>query len=107
MRPRKKISVGNIYESCGNHPVLCTKADEWEVSGISLFDGSEGHSCSIEHCNPKKMTSPQVALRIRNRDLWLVAIAAFRCLDSFDPTACRALAIEEERELASSQLIES
>jgi hypothetical protein len=52
------IAVGDIYEDCAYHPVLCTSADyqEDELSGISLIDGSTPRSCSPTHCGPVRLT---------------------------------------------------
>lgn len=53
-----RIAVGDIYEDCFYHPVLCTSADyqEDELSGISLIDGSSPRSCSPSHCGPVRLT---------------------------------------------------
>ena len=61
---KNKIRVGDFYLSCGYHPCLCTEADKYEVSGVSLVDGSSPHTCSYFSCNPKKLTALN-AVRIR------------------------------------------
>jgi hypothetical protein len=63
-----EITVGNIYEQCAYHPVLCTfkeEADD-EMGGISLIDG-QFRSCSVLHCGPEPLSLSQ-ALEIK-RDL--------------------------------------
>lgn len=53
-----RIEVGDIYEDCAYHPVLCTLADYEgdELAGISLIDGSSPRSCSPTHCGPMRLT---------------------------------------------------
>jgi hypothetical protein len=53
-----RIKVGDIYEDCAYHPVLCTLADYEgdELAGISLIDGSSPRSCSPTHCGPVRLT---------------------------------------------------
>ncbi|MFE7212852.1 hypothetical protein ACFU93_23210 [Streptomyces sp. NPDC057611] len=49
------IQVGDIYEDCSFHPVLCTAVDEVAgvvLSGISLIDGTFPRSCDALHCGP-------------------------------------------------------
>lgn len=46
------IAVGDIYEDCALHPVLCTqvgmeRVGDPELTGISLIDGSYPRSCSL------------------------------------------------------------
>lgn len=81
---RLKIRVGDIYEDCAHHPVLCTESGADAVAGISLFDGSGPRSCSVHHCGPRKMTPHQVAERIKHRQRWLAAQAAFQ--EDWDPS---------------------
>ena len=50
------LSAGEIYEDCSYHPCLCVSVDTDEIQGISLVDGSFPRSCSIEHCEPRKLT---------------------------------------------------
>jgi len=58
----EEIDVGDFYEDCSYHPVLCTEVEVDDddnvvgVSGISLVDGSMPRSCSIKHCAPRKLT---------------------------------------------------
>ena len=54
----ERIHVGDIYEDCAFHPVLCTRVD-YEVDkleGISLIDGSAPRSCSLRYCGPFRLT---------------------------------------------------
>ena len=53
-----RIEVGDLYEDCAYHPVLCTLADYEgdELNGISLIDGSQPRSCSPTHCGPVRLT---------------------------------------------------
>ncbi|MFJ3536524.1 hypothetical protein ACIPQA_13765 [Streptomyces sp. NPDC090109] len=49
------IQVGDIYEDCSFHPVLCTAVDDVAgvvLSGISLIDGSFPRSCDALYCGP-------------------------------------------------------
>ena len=48
--------VGDIYEDCSYHPVLCTEAGGGDLWGISLIDGTSPRGCSVFHCGPVKMT---------------------------------------------------
>lgn len=66
------IKVGDIYEDCAYHPVLCTSVkgeDETNasVTGISLIDGSYGRTCSIPGCGVKKLT---VAQAVKIKENW-------------------------------------
>ncbi|MGW1530903.1 hypothetical protein [Streptomyces aureus] len=52
------IQVGDIYEDCSFHPVLCTAVDEVAgvvLSGISLIDGTYPRSCDALHCGPVRI----------------------------------------------------
>lgn len=63
-----KISVGDIYLDCGNHPVVCTESVlvspsgstlgpwDYDLAGVSLLDGSFPRSCSVRHCAPRKVS---------------------------------------------------
>ncbi|MET7943358.1 hypothetical protein [Streptomyces sp. NPDC005302] len=60
------IQVGDIYEDCSFHPVLCTAVDEVAgivLSGVSLIDGSFPRSCDALHCGP---------IRIRVEDVMTI-----------------------------------
>ncbi|MER6377966.1 hypothetical protein ABT255_59370 [Streptomyces mirabilis] len=60
------IQVGDIYEDCSIHPVLCTAVDEVEgvvLSGVSLIDGTFPRSCDDLHCGP---------IRIRVEDVMAI-----------------------------------
>ena len=63
---RPVIRSGDLYESCGHHPVLCIGVDEaeGEVWGVSLVDGSQPHSCSLDHCGVRKLT-PDEAWKLK------------------------------------------
>lgn len=52
------IHVGDVFEDCAFHPVLCLGADykEDELWGISLIDGSYPRSCSLKHCGVRKLS---------------------------------------------------
>ncbi len=65
------LHPGDLYMDCNYHPVLCTESDQDDVSGISLLDGSMPRSCSIEHCNVKRLTIHD-ALNLRK--VWDLAL---------------------------------
>jgi hypothetical protein len=52
------IGVGDIFEDCAFHPVLCLGADyqQNDLWGISLIDGTYPRSCSFIHCGVRKLT---------------------------------------------------
>lgn len=52
------LAVGDIYEDCAYHPVLCMgiSYEDDNVLGISLIDGSQPRSCSLRHCGVRKLT---------------------------------------------------
>lgn len=52
------IRVGDIFEDCAFHPVLCLGADyrEDDLWGISLIDGSYPRTCSFIHCGVRKLS---------------------------------------------------
>lgn len=52
------INVGDVFEDCSFHPVLCLGVDdrEGDLWGISLIDGSYPRSCSFIHCGVRKLT---------------------------------------------------
>jgi hypothetical protein len=52
------IGVGDIFEDCAFHPVLCLGADykKDELWGISLIDGSQPRCCSLIHCGVRKLS---------------------------------------------------
>lgn len=54
--------IGQIYEDCSFHPVLCThlSIDDDEMLGISLIDGSGPRACSPRFCGPLPLTVNQV-----------------------------------------------
>jgi hypothetical protein len=75
---KKKIKVGDIYEDCSYHPVLCLESDGFDVAGISLFDHSQPRSCSVKHCGVRKMSAQEVAIRLSHKDQWLTAEKEFQ-----------------------------
>ena len=62
------INPGDIYESCGYHPVLCTQTDDDGVWGVSLIDGSFGHGCDINHCGVRELT---IAEAMAHKNNWV------------------------------------
>lgn len=60
----KPIKKGDFYMDCACHPCLCTKADGYDVEGISLVDGSKPRFCSVKSCRPRRITALG-AIRIR------------------------------------------
>ncbi|WP_371616722.1 hypothetical protein [Streptomyces sp. NBC_00454] len=49
------IRVGDIYEDCSFHPVLCTDIEDncgLVLSGVSLIDGTHPRSCDARYCEP-------------------------------------------------------
>ncbi|MEU3917841.1 hypothetical protein [Streptomyces sp. NPDC029004] len=65
------IQVGDVYEDCSFHPVLCTEIiDEGgavALRGISLIDGSFPRSCDGRHCGPIRI--PVEGVMAIKRDL--------------------------------------
>lgn len=53
-----QIEVGDVYEDCAYHPVLCLGVDykQDNIWGISLIDGSFPRNCSLIHCGIRKIT---------------------------------------------------
>jgi hypothetical protein len=68
VREHLGLSVGDIYEDCSCHPVLCVSLDDKQddISGISLIDGTYPRSCSLRHCGVRKLTVEE-AWEIRRR----------------------------------------
>jgi len=62
----RDLAVGDLYEDCAYHPVLCTHVsyEDDEIFGISLVDGSAPRGCSLEHCAVRKIDMEE-ALRLR------------------------------------------
>jgi len=58
VRAQLGLEIGDIYEDCGYHPVVCVSVDyeKDDISGISLIDGSYPRSCSLRHCGVRKLT---------------------------------------------------
>ena len=63
-----EIHVGDIYESCSFHPVLCTNKDDDGIWGISLIDGSLGHGCDLNNCGVRKLTVSEAMAHKANWD---------------------------------------
>lgn len=57
VREQLGIEVGDIYEDCAWHPVLCVAIDydKDDIKGISLIDGTYPRSCSLRHCGVRKL----------------------------------------------------
>lgn len=57
------FAVGEIYEDCSFHTVLCTailaQDGDTELTGISLIDGSYPRTCSVLNCGPTPLTISQ------------------------------------------------
>jgi hypothetical protein len=66
-----ELIPGDLYMNCDYHPVLCSESDQDDVSGISILDGSMPRSCSIEHCNVRRLTIHD-ALNLRK--VWDLAL---------------------------------
>ncbi|WP_329458080.1 hypothetical protein [Streptomyces sp. NBC_01497] len=52
------IRVGDIYEDCFFHPVLCTDIDDVAglvLGGVSLIDGSSPRNCDARYCDPVRI----------------------------------------------------
>jgi hypothetical protein len=56
----KDLAPGDYYEDCCYHPCLCTEitatADDIQISGISLVDGSNPRGCGVPGCDVRKLT---------------------------------------------------
>jgi hypothetical protein len=63
-----RLKVGDIYESCFYHPIVCLGVDykQDNIWGVSLIDGTYPHSCSLVHCGVRKL-SPKQAWEIKMR----------------------------------------
>lgn len=59
-----KIKIGDIYQDCAYHPVLCTSSCGDDIEGISLIDGSWPRCCSIRNCAPRKISLKE-AMKIK------------------------------------------
>ena len=53
-----EIKRGDFYEDCAFHPCICTSvnAENDEILGISLVDGSFPRACSVQHCGVQLLT---------------------------------------------------
>lgn len=60
-----RFRPGDIYLDCAYHPVVTTKVElmcyswwgpyDWDLSGVSLYDGTSPRGCSVIHCSPRKL----------------------------------------------------
>ncbi len=62
------IRVGDIFEDCAFHPVLCLGVDYQDdnIWGVSLIDGSYPRSCSLLFCGVRKLSLDE-AWKIKTR----------------------------------------
>jgi hypothetical protein len=67
---RSPIKVGEVYEDCDYNIVLCLKAEDGELSGISLIDGSYPHSCDEQLCSVERIPLAQVTSIRLNYGRW-------------------------------------
>jgi hypothetical protein len=53
-----QIEVGDVFEDCSYHPVLCLGVDykDDNIWGVSLIDGSFPRNCSLIHCGVRKLS---------------------------------------------------
>jgi hypothetical protein len=67
-REQLGLAVGDIYEDCACHPVLCVSVDYEtdEIFGVSLIDGTYPRSCSLRRCGVRKL-SVEEAWEIRRK----------------------------------------
>lgn len=65
IRDMSKIKLGEFFENCAFHPMVCVSVDEEadDIVGISLIDG-EIRGCSLSMCGVRKLTLEEV-VRIR------------------------------------------
>jgi hypothetical protein len=97
-----RVKVGEVYEDCSYHPVMCTESvrHAWfmdhDLAGISLLDGSGPRSCSVRHCGVRLMSPEEVALRIENRGRWLTLEQQWRSTRDEDALQQMHLLLEEE-----------
>ena len=57
------IRVGDIYEDCSFHPVLCTDVEDVAglvLGGVSLIDGSSPRNCDALYCQPVRIEAGDV-----------------------------------------------
>src|SRR6266571_4712103 len=92
---KMEIKVGDIYEDCAYHPVLCTLAEGDDLEGYSLLDGSFPRGCSIIHCGPFKLSPKHIAFKIKNRERWLEAERRFHSNPNNDLSPYETLLVEE------------
>lgn len=55
---RDYVRMGDFYEDCRYHPMVCIENDDGDLSGVSLVSGGIG-SCSIGHCGVVRLTYQQ------------------------------------------------
>ncbi|MDX1535277.1 MAG: hypothetical protein R3346_00745 [Candidatus Spechtbacterales bacterium] len=79
---------GDIYLDCSYHPVFCTKATDdglggFDLSGISLLDGSAPRFCPTRRCGAPKITAEEAELI---HDFVTLEERAERKISGFYPT---------------------
>ena len=67
------IQIGEFYEDCRYHPMLCLGKDGEDLTGLDLIDGTEGWGCSERHCGVIRLTIQEAALRKSAWPQWLDA----------------------------------
>lgn len=63
----KFISPGDYYEDCRYRPILCYLNENGELEGFDIVEGTNGWSCSEDHCGVVKLTTAE-AYELEN--LW-------------------------------------
>ena len=58
------FKVGDIYEDCAYHPVICEEIEGDDIAGVSMLDGSRPRSCSLRHCGVRKMSQAEADKRV-------------------------------------------
>ncbi len=91
-----RIKIGDIYEDCAYHPVVCSESKGDDIAGYSLFDGSYPRSCSIKDCAIRLLNPDQVGFKIKNRERWLSAEKNWHTSGEQDWTDYRRLWTEED-----------
>jgi hypothetical protein len=73
MADSDRIRVGELYEDCSFHPVLCVYSDydDDELRGVSLIDGRGPSSCSPRHCGVVRVTIEDVLKAKEDPDAYL------------------------------------
>lgn len=60
----KQIGPGDFFEDCAYHPCICVSvnAEDDEILGISLVDGSYPRACSVKHCGLQLLSLEEVMI---------------------------------------------